>query len=100
MKIPYRHPNHINWYPRKWELLKGNGTNVIKYFEDRSIGNPNNQQKINLRCIDPSTYRKLCSTLRNSYLHVSSATSSQGTMRPHYKALRTSLSKREAMLRI
>ena len=42
VKTPYRHPNHINWYPRKWELLKDNGTNVIKALEDRSIGNPNN----------------------------------------------------------
>ena len=22
VKIPYRRPNHINRYPRKWELLK------------------------------------------------------------------------------
>ena len=28
VKIPYRHPNHLNGYPRKWELLKDNGTNV------------------------------------------------------------------------
>ena len=26
VKIPYRHLNHINSYPRKWELLKDNGT--------------------------------------------------------------------------
>ena len=89
VKIPYRHPNHINWYPRKWELSKDNGSNVIKAPYGRSIGNPNNKKKINLGWIGPSTYRKLCSTLRSSYRHVSSATMSQGTMRPHYKALRT-----------
>ena len=53
VKIPYRHPNHINGYPRKWELLKDNGTNVIKAPDDRSVGNPNNQQEINLGWIDP-----------------------------------------------
>ena len=56
VKIPYRQPNHINEYPRKWELLKDNGTNVIKAPGDRSIGNPNNQQQINLGWIDPLTY--------------------------------------------
>ena len=89
MKIPYRHPNHINEYPRKWELLKDNGTNVIKALDDRSTGNLNNQQQINLGWIDPSTYQNLCSTLRSLYRHVSSATTSQGMMRQHYKALRT-----------
>ena len=89
VKIPYRHPNHINRYPQKWELLNDNGTNVMKFLDDRSIGNPNNQQQINLEWIDPSTYRNLCSTLRSSYQHVSSATNSQRTMRPHYKAFRT-----------
>ena len=88
VKIPYQHRNHINRYPRKWELLKDNGTSVIKCPDERSIGNPNNQQQINLGWIDTSTYRKLCSTLRSSYRHVSSATMSQGMMRPHYKALR------------
>ena len=56
VKIPFRRPNHINRYPRKWELLKDNGTNVIKSLDDRSIGNPNNQQQINLGWIGPSTY--------------------------------------------
>ena len=73
VKIPYRHHNHINGYPRKWELLKDNGTNVIKALDDKSVGNPNNQQQISLGWIDPSKYRKLCSTLRSSYRHVSSA---------------------------
>ena len=67
VKIPYRHPNHINGYPRKWESLKDNGTNVINAPDDISVGNPNNQQQINLGWIDPSTYRKLCSTLSSSY---------------------------------
>ena len=89
VKIPYRHPNHINWCPRKWELLKDNGTNVIKSPDDISVGNPNNQQQINLGWIDPSTYRELCSTLKSSYQHVSSNMTSQWTMRSHYKALRT-----------
>ena len=89
VKIPYRHPNHINWYPRKWELLKDNGTNVIKSLDERSIRNPNNQQQINLGWIDPSTYRKLCSTLSSSYRHVSSATPSQRMTWQHYRALRT-----------
>ena len=89
VKISYRHPNHINRYPRKWELSKDNGTNAIKTLDDISVANPNNQQQINLGWIDPSTYRKLRSTLISSYRHVSSATTSQGTMRPHYKALRT-----------
>ena len=74
VKIPYRHPNHINGYPRKWELLKDNSTNVIKTPDDRSVGNPNNQQKYNLGWINLSTYRKSCSTLRSSYRHVSSST--------------------------
>ena len=52
VKIPYRHPNHINGYSRKWELLKDNGTNVIKSTDDISVGNPNNQQQINLGWID------------------------------------------------
>ena len=86
---PYRHPNHINQYPKKWELSKDNGTNVLKAPDDRSIENPNSQQQINFRWIDPSTYRKLCSTFRSSYQHVSSATTSQGTVRQRYKALRT-----------
>ena len=80
MKIPYRQPNHINEYPRKWELLKDNGNNVIKSHDERSVGNPYNQQQINLGWIGPSTYRKLCSRIRISYQHVSSATTSQGTM--------------------
>ena len=84
VKIPYRHPNHINGYPIKWELLKDNGTNVIKVPDNRSVGNPNNQQQINLGWIDSSTYRKLCSRLRSMYRHVSSA-----MMQPHYTALRT-----------
>ena len=70
-------------------MSKDHGTNVIKALDDKSVGNPNNQQQINLGWIDPSTYRKLYFTLRSSYRHVSSATTSQGTMRPHYKALRT-----------
>ena len=80
VKIPYRHPNHKNQYSKKWEMSKHNDTNVIKYPDDRSVGNPNNEKQINLGWIDPSTYRKLCSTLINSYLHVSSATTSQGAM--------------------
>ena len=35
VKIPYQHRNHINRYPRKWELLKDNGTNVIKSPDKR-----------------------------------------------------------------
>ena len=89
VKIPYRHPKHINGYLRKWELLKDSGTNVIEALDNRLVGNLNNQQQINLVWIDLSTYRKLCSTLRSSYQHVSSATTSQGTMQPHYKALNT-----------
>ena len=76
-------------YPQKWELLKDNGTNVIKSPNDRSVWNANSPQQINLGWIDSSTYWKLWSTLSSSYRHVSSATTSQGTMRPHYKALRT-----------
>ena len=76
-------------YPQKWELLKDNGTNVIKSPDDRSVGNPNNQQQINLGWINLSTYRKLCSTLRSSYQHVSLAMTSQETMQPHYKVLMT-----------
>ena len=91
MKNLYQHPNHKNQYLKKWEMLKDNGTNVIKALDDRSIGNPNSQQQINLGWIDPSTYQKLCSTLRSSYRHVSSATTSQGTMQRHYKALRTKI---------
>ena len=68
MKILYRHP-----IPKKRETSKDNGTNVIKAPNVRSVGNPNGQQQINLGWIDPSTYRKLCSILRSSYRHVSSA---------------------------
>ena len=89
MKIPYRHPNHKNRNSKKWEMLKDNDTNMIKAPDDRSVGNPNSQQQINLGWIDPSTYRKLCSILSSSYRHVSSATTSQRTTRQHYKALRT-----------
>ena len=55
-------------------MSKDNGTNLIKAPEVRAVGNPNIQQQINLGWIDPSTYRKLCSTLRNLYRHVSSTT--------------------------
>ena len=41
VKILYQHPNHINWYPRKWELSKDNGSNVIKAHGNRSVRNPN-----------------------------------------------------------
>ena len=70
MKIPYRHPNHKNRNSKKWEMLKDNDTNMIKAPGDRSVGNPNSQQQINLGWIDPSTYRKLCSILISSYRHV------------------------------
>ena len=66
VKIPYRHPNY-----KKWEMSKDNDTNMIKAHNDRSVKNPNSQQQINLGWIDPSTYRKLCSTLSSSYQHVS-----------------------------
>ena len=74
VKILHRHPSHKNRYPKKGEMSKDNGSNVIKALEVRSVRNPNNQQQINLAWIDPSTYRKLCSTLRNLYRHVSSTT--------------------------
>ena len=77
MKIPYRHPNPKTRYPKKWELLKANGTNVIKAPNDRSVWNVNNPQQINLGWVDLSTYRKLCSTLSSSYQHVSSAMTPQ-----------------------
>ena len=53
VKILYRHPSHKNCYPKKGEMLKVNGTNVIKAPEVRLVGNPNSQQQINLRWIDP-----------------------------------------------
>ena len=67
VKIFYRHPNHKNRYPKKGEMLKDNGTNVIKSPNDGLAGNSNYQQQINLGWIDPSTYRKLCSTIRSLY---------------------------------
>ena len=70
-------------------MSKDNDTNMIKAHNDRSVGNTNNQQQINLGWIDPSTYRNLCYTLSSSYRHVSLATTSQRTTRQHYKALRT-----------
>ena len=48
VKIPYRHPNHKNRNSKKWETLKDNDTNMIKAPDERSIGNPNSQQQINL----------------------------------------------------
>ena len=89
VKIPYQHPNHKNRNSTKWEMSKDNDTNMIKAPNERSVGNPNNQQKINLGWIDPSTCRKLCFILSSSYQHVSSATTSQRTTQQHYKALRT-----------
>ena len=89
VKIPYRHPNHKNWNSKKWEMSKDNDTNTIKAPNDRLVENPNSQQQINLGWINPSTYRKLWSTLSSLYRHVSSATTSQRTTRQHYKALRT-----------
>ena len=77
VKIPYRDPNHKDRNSKKWEMLKDNDTNMIKAPDDRSVGNPNSQQQINLGWIDPSTYRKLCSILSSSYRHVSSVTRSQ-----------------------
>ena len=56
VKILYRHPNHENRYSKKGEMLKDNGTNVIKAPEVRSVGNPNSHQQINLGWIEPSTY--------------------------------------------
>ena len=47
VKILYRHPSHKNRYPKKGEMSKDNGTNVIKALDNRSIGNPNSQQQIN-----------------------------------------------------
>ena len=76
VKILYRHPIHKNRYPKKGEMLKDNGTNVIKAPEVRSVRNPNSQQQINLGWIDPSTYQNLCSTLRSLYRRVSLATTS------------------------
>ena len=76
VKIPYQHPNHKNRNSKKWEMSKDNDTNMIKAPNDRSVRNPNSQQQINLGWIDPSTYRKLCSTLRSSYRHVSLAMTS------------------------
>ena len=70
-------------------MSKDNDTNMIKAPDDRSVGNPNSQQQINLGWIDPSTYRNLCSILSSLYRRVSSATTSQRTTRQHYKALRT-----------
>ena len=89
VKIPYRHPNHENRYSKKWEMLKDNGTNVIKYPNDRSVWNAKSPQQINLGWIDSSTYRKLCSTLSSSYRHVSSTATPQKMMQKHYKAVRT-----------
>ena len=89
VKIPYRHPNHKNWNSKKWEMSKDNDTNMIKALDDRSIGNPNSQQQINLGWIDPSTYWNLLSILSSSYRHVSSAMASQRMTRQHYKALMT-----------
>ena len=77
VKILYRHPNHKNRYPKKWELSKANGTSVIKAPNDRSVWNAKSAQQINFGWIDSSTYRKLCTTLSNSYQHVSSATTLQ-----------------------
>ena len=70
-------------------MSKDNGANAIKAHDDISIGNPNNQQQFNLGWIDSSTYQNLCYILRIVYRHVLSAMRSQGTMRQHYKALRT-----------
>ena len=83
------YPNHKNQNSKKWEMSKDNDTNMIKAPNEISVGNPNNQQQINLGWIDPTTYRKLCSILSSSYQHVSSAMTSQRTTRQHYKALRT-----------
>ena len=52
VKIPYRHPNHKSQNSKKWEMLKDNDTNMIKAPDDRSVGNPNSQQQINLGWID------------------------------------------------
>ena len=80
-KIIYRHLNHKKRYPKKGEMSKDNGTNVIKAPDVGLVENPNSRQQIKLGWIDLSTYRKLCSKLRSSYRHVLSATTSQGTMR-------------------
>ena len=56
VKIPYRHPNHKNRNSKEWEMSKDNDTNMVKAPNDRSIGNPNSQQQINLGWTDPSTY--------------------------------------------
>ena len=69
-------------------MSKDNGTNVINSPNDRSVGNPNSHQQINLGWIDMSTYRNLCSTLQILYRHVSSSMTSQGMMQQHYKDLR------------
>ena len=88
VKILYRHPNHKNRYPKKWELSKANGTSVIKASNDRSVWNANSPQQINLGWIDSSTYQKLCSTLRSLYRHVSSTKTLEKMIHKHYKALR------------
>ena len=54
-------------------MSKDNGTNVIKYPNNKSVWNVNSPQQINLGWIDSSTYQKLCSTLSSSYRHVSLA---------------------------
>ena len=85
VKSPYRHPNHKNRYPKKWELSKANGTIVTKAPNYRSVCDATNPQQINLGWIDSSTYRKLCSTLSCSYRHVSSATTLQKMRQKHYE---------------
>ena len=44
VKIFYRHPSHKNWYPKKGETSKDNGTNAIKAPNVISVGSPNSQQ--------------------------------------------------------
>ena len=48
VKILYQCPNHKNRYPKKGEMSKNDGTNVIKALEVISVGNLNSQQQINL----------------------------------------------------
>ena len=89
-KIPYRHPNHSSRYLKnRKQSTKIIDTRALHSQDVSSLTQCNVQQRINLGWIDPTTYQKLCSTLRSLYRLVSSTKTLHRTMRSHYKALRT-----------
>ena len=67
-KIPYPHPNHGSQYHKnRKQSIEISETPALNSQDVSSLRKCSIQQRINLGWIDPSTYQKLCSTLKSVY---------------------------------